>query len=197
MNMDRTNVMPAASVTPPSHAADALTALLENRRAFVAYVERRVGDRAVAEEIVQDAFVRSLNRGEELRDTGLGWFYRVLHNAAVDHLRRRAIVNRHLEQFAAELATADPAGDAPGVVCGCVTNLTGALKPEYADALRAIEIEATPVKDYAAARGISASNAGVRIFRARQALRRQIARVCGTCATQGCLDCSCGAPAPR
>lgn len=42
--------------------------------------------------------------------------------------------------------------------------------------------------------GISASNAGVRIFRTREALRQQIARSCGTCAEHGYLDCTCGAP---
>ena len=50
-------------------------------------------------------------------------------------------------------------------------------------------------KDVAAATGISASNAGVRVFRAREALRKQVARSCGTCAEHGCLDCTCGAPA--
>jgi RNA polymerase sigma-70 factor (ECF subfamily) len=52
-------------------------------------------------------------------------------------------------------------------------------------------VDGTAVKDYAAHAGISASNAGVRVFRAREALRKQVARVCGTCAEHGCLDCSC------
>src|SRR5947209_8327289 len=90
-----------ASTTPASPGAG-LEALLANRRAFLAYVERRVGDRATAEEIVQEAFVRSLNEGGQIRDSMVGWFYRVLHNAVVDHVRRRGVVNRRLEQFAAE-----------------------------------------------------------------------------------------------
>lgn len=172
--------------------------LVANHREFLRFVERRIGNRAIAEEIVQDAFVRSLDRGEGARDSLVGWFYRVLHNAVVDHLRRRAMVNRRLEQFAAELAAAppEPAAEAAAVVCGCVSQLATALKPEYADALRSIEVEGTAVKDYAAARGISASNAGVRIFRAREALRREVARACGTCATHGCQDCSCRAAQP-
>jgi RNA polymerase sigma-70 factor (ECF subfamily) len=39
-----------------------------------------------------------------------------------------------------------------------------------------MEIEGVAVKDYADVAGISASNAGVRIFRAREALRGQVAR---------------------
>jgi DNA-directed RNA polymerase specialized sigma24 family protein len=34
--------------------------LLENHRRFLAFLERRVGDRAVAEDILQEAFVRNL-----------------------------------------------------------------------------------------------------------------------------------------
>jgi len=197
MNMQPTPAMSHTPQTTGPAPSAVLDALVANHRAFLAYVERRVGDRATAEEIVQDAFVRSLGREEEIRESVVGWFYRVLHNAAVDHLRRRAVVNRRLEQFAAELGAdgGDATAEATGVVCGCIAGLASTLKPEYADALRSIEVDGTPVKDYAAARGISASNAGVRIFRAREALRRQIARSCGTCAAHGCADCSCGGPA--
>jgi RNA polymerase sigma-70 factor (ECF subfamily) len=77
-------------------------------------------------------------------------------------------------------------------VCKCVGKLAGTLKPEYADALRRIDVEGTPVKAYADQAGISANNAGVRVFRAREALRKQVARSCGTCAEHGCVDCTCG-----
>lgn len=56
------------------------------------------------------------------------------------------------------------------------------LKPEYADALRRIDVDGMPVKTYADEAGTSASNAGVRVFRARDALRKQVAHSCGTCA---------------
>jgi hypothetical protein len=52
-------------------------------------------------------------------------------------------------------------------------------------------IDGGSVKDYADEVGISSSNAGVRIFRAREALRKQVARSCETCAAHGCVDCTC------
>jgi RNA polymerase sigma factor (sigma-70 family) len=168
--------------------------LVENHRDFVRFVERRVGSHAVAEEIVQDAFVRSLARGDELGDSVVGWFYRVLRNAVIDHQRRQAVANRRLDQFAAELESTGGGDEVSRIACACVLKLAETLKPEYADALRRIEIDQLAVKDYAEATGISASNAGVRIFRAREALRKQVARSCGTCAEHGCLDCTCQAP---
>lgn len=183
------------SGAPEPLSQPVIDVLVANHREFLRFVERRVGNRAVAEEIVQDAFVRSLDRGDEIRDSVVGWFYRVLRNAVIDRQRRQAVADRRLDQFAAELASEREAGDElAGVVCRCVAELANTLKPEYADALKRIEVDGVPVKEYADAVGISASNAGVRIFRARDALRKQVARSCGTCAEHGCLDCTCHAP---
>ena len=76
-------------------------------------------------------------------------------------------------------------------VCRCVSRLAETLKPEYADALRRIEVDGISVTSFADERGISKSNAAVRVFRAREALRRQVAASCGTCAEHGCLACTC------
>ena len=137
--------------------------------------------------------MRSLDHADEIRDTVVGWFYGVLRNAVIDHQRRQSVANRRLDEFAAELAaTKDPAEEIANVACACIARLASTLKPEYADALRRIEVEGISVKEYGEAAGISASNAGVRIFRAREALRKQVARSCATCAEHGCLDCTCG-----
>jgi RNA polymerase sigma-70 factor (ECF subfamily) len=168
--------------------------LVANHRNFLGFVEKRIGNRALAEEIVQDAFVRSLNHSDEIRESVVGWFYRVLRNAVIDQQRRQAVADRRLDQFAAEL-DANPGSDSEleGIICNCLIQLADTLKPEYSEALRRIEVDGVSVKDYADTLGISASNAGVRIFRAREALRRQVARSCGTCADHGCLDCNCQA----
>lgn len=172
--------------------AGTLAALVASHREFLAYVERRVGDRALAEDILQDALVRSLDKVGGVQESLVGWFYRVLHNAIVDHVRRRAAQDRRLAVM--EAGSSEHADAVlEDVVCRCVTKLAETLKPEYADALRRIDVEGLPVKDYASEAGISPNNAGVRVFRAREALRKQVARACGTCAEHGCFDCTCGA----
>lgn len=187
--------MPAEDETSALAAATSsqfVAQLVANHREFLRFVERRVESRAIAEEIIQEAFVTSLDRGGEIRDSVVGWFYRVLRNAVVDYQRRQTVANRRLDEFAAELeASGQSEQELADVVCACVGRLADTLKPEYAEALRRIDVEGTAVKDYADAVGISASNAGVRIFRAREALRKQVARSCGTCAEHGCLDCTC------
>lgn len=166
--------------------------LVAGHREFVAFVERRVGDRTIAEDVVQDAFVKGLERGGDLRadESSRAWFYRVLRNAIIDHHRRAAAAARRDDAFAQELPE-EHDEELQRVACKCVGELAGTLKPEYATALRRIEVDGVSVKDYAGEAGISSNNAGVRIFRAREALRKQVARSCGTCATHGCVDCSC------
>jgi RNA polymerase sigma factor (sigma-70 family) len=170
--------------------------LVSGHREFLAYLQGKVGDRALAEDILHEAWIKGLERGDTLRDgdSATGWFYRVLRNAVIDHARRSAAKNRRLEAFARELEAAEEQPEAMGAVCQCVKRLADTLKPEYAEAVQRIEVEGMSVKDFAAAVGISASNAGVRVFRAREALRKQVALSCGTCAEHGCVDCTCSAP---
>jgi RNA polymerase sigma-70 factor (ECF subfamily) len=168
--------------------------LLENHRAFLRFLESRVGDRQLAEDILQDAFAKVVDH-PELAPTDEGivpWFYRTLRNAATDQFRRRGAADRALAAFARELETsATPAVDLNAEICACVSRLAATLKPEYAEALQAIDVNDTPVTVFADTHGISPGNAGVRVFRARQALKKRVAESCGTCAEHGCLDCSC------
>jgi len=182
------------SPAEPRPTPEVVAALVANHREFLAFLERRVGSRALAEDILQEAFARGLDRLDSIRDgdSAVAWFYRVLRNAVIDHHRRHASASRGLDAFAAELETqSEPDTDVRGAVCRCVTRLAGTLKPEYAQALQRIEVDGVAVKDYAGEAGISPSNAAVRVFRAREALRKQVARSCGTCADHGCLDCTC------
>jgi RNA polymerase sigma-70 factor (ECF subfamily) len=175
--------------------ASVLTTLVANHREFLKFVERRVGSRDVAEDILQAAFVKNLEKFDTVRDTAIGWFYKVLRNAIIDHRRRETVTDKRLEHYATDLEATDAHDDElHGVVCKCVADLASTLKPEYAEALHRVEVEGISVKDYAAQTGISSNNAGVRVFRAREALRKQVARSCGTCAAHGCVDCTCGAP---
>ena len=170
--------------------------LLENHRLFLRYLERRVGDRDLAEDILQDAFIKVMDRPDQApADEGLvPWFYRTLRNAAIDRFRRRESAGRAVEAFARELETqAAPEPEMEAEICACIGRLAGTLKAEYAEALQAIDVQGTPVKTFAAQRGLSTSNAGVRVFRAREALKKRVIESCGTCAEHGCVDCTCRA----
>ena len=50
------------------------------------------------------------------------------------------------------------------------------------------------VKAFAERQGLTAGNAAVRVFRAREALKRRVVESCGTCAEHGCVACTCDSP---
>ncbi len=156
---------------------DVVRVLVDNHARFLGFLARRVGSREVAEDLLQEAFVRGLSRARSLRD----------QDSAVGAERRA------LERMAAEPEGVEPPPDEElmRTVCACVASLLDTLKPEYAAVLRRVELDGLPVRKFAAEAGITANNAAVRVYRARQALRRQLQRCCRTCADHGCVDCRC------
>ncbi|MCA9690583.1 MAG: sigma-70 family RNA polymerase sigma factor [Myxococcales bacterium] len=172
-----------------------LRELAAKRGEFLAFVERRVNDRALAEDILQDAFIKSAEKLGELRtpEAATAWFYRVLRNASIESHRRDDRRARALSAAEIEAANAarEPAFDELAAGCHCVGELVETLDPKYAEALARIEVDGVAVKDFAAERGITANNAAVRVHRARRALAREVAACCGACASLGCADCTC------
>jgi RNA polymerase sigma-70 factor (ECF subfamily) len=181
----------------PLDSPSAIDILVENHRAFLNYLERRVGDRMLAEDLLQDAFARVVARPEQAPadESIVPWFYRTLRNAAIDQFRRRGAANRAYEAFARELDTEQaPAPEMAQEICACVSRLAATLKPEYAEALQAIDVGGATVKAFAERKGLSSGNAAVRVFRAREALKRRVTASCGTCAEHGCVNCTCQTP---
>jgi RNA polymerase sigma-70 factor (ECF subfamily) len=168
-----------------------LERLVDNHRRFLRFLERRVGSREEAEEILQAAFAKGVERAGSIREgeSAVAWFYRLLRNALVDHYRREAVRDRALHRIATPEAGDDP--ELAGAICECLGHLLPTLKKEYADVLRALDLEGGSLEKFARSAGITANNATVRLHRARRALRRRLEESCGTCAEHACLDCSC------
>ncbi|MBS1827529.1 MAG: sigma-70 family RNA polymerase sigma factor [Acidobacteria bacterium] len=173
---------------------DAMAKLLESRRQFLAFLKARVDSEAAAEDILQAAFVRGLEKGGALRDEEnvVAWFYRLLRNAIIDYYRHRASSTRVADQLVHHLEThQEPDEPFHGGICHCVKGLLQTLKPEYREAIESVDLNDQSLAGLAAHAGISANNAAVRVHRAREALRKQVTTACGMCATHGCLDCHC------
>jgi RNA polymerase sigma-70 factor (ECF subfamily) len=172
----------------------AIQRLMDSHRQFLAFLQTRVESRAVAEDILQSAFVRGLERGGEVRDeeSAVAWFYRILRNAVIDHYRHRDATERALEGWGKEFVTQEaPEADLKQEICQCVSGLLETLKPDYQVALRVIDLGEGSLNDLANEAKITSGNAAVRIHRAREALRKQVRTICGSCAEHGCLDCHC------
>ena len=80
------NAPEEASASPPEWATiEQVFAALESP--LLAYARRLLGDFGVAEDVVQDAFMKLHSQFHQVR-TPQPWLYRTVHNLAVDHQRR-------------------------------------------------------------------------------------------------------------
>lgn len=195
---------PVSLETDDALAPDNVRILVENHARFLAFLKSRVESPAVAEEILQAAFVKGIERSGNIRDgeSAVAWFYRLLRNALIDHYRRKGAERRGQERYLTENSEESMELDAAleGAVCECLTDLIPTLKPDYADVLRRVELQGGSVASVALELGLTANNAAVRLHRARQALRRRLEQTCGTCTEHGCLQCTCKVacePAPH
>lgn len=175
-------------------AETALDQLLSQRRQFLAFVQRRVPDPGLAEDILQTAYLRAFEHRDNFKpsESAMAWFYRLLRNAVIDSYRRQTSRDRALEAWKRELeGSIPPPPDLQNEVCGCLQGILEGLKPEYAEAIRAVDLKEQRVQDFARQQNISSSNAAVRVHRARAAVRKQLLRTCAACAEHGCVDCTC------
>jgi RNA polymerase sigma factor (sigma-70 family) len=171
-----------------------LTGLLQQRDHFLRFLRRRVDSAATAEDILQSAYLRAMEQTSNLRrdESAIAWFYRILRNSVIDYYRHRAAEDRALERWAEDLKS-EPEHDARTreIVCECIDHVLHTLKPAYAEILRNVDLAEVSLQAFALKAGITQSNATVRVHRARQALKKQLTLVCGTCSKHGCLDCRC------
>jgi RNA polymerase sigma-70 factor (ECF subfamily) len=177
-------------VTTPTDASAARNAVrnaLEGRRDLLRKIARR-GVRIEADEILQIAAVRALERAEQVRDPARAeaWVSRVVRNVLVDELRRKPRQAPALD--VAELSAHDADADAD---CWCVLAQAQQLKPEYAQILRRVVIDMIPVTQVASELGLTPNNAMVRLHRARAALKARLHAHCGTTSVRACSDCGC------
>jgi RNA polymerase sigma factor (sigma-70 family) len=175
-----------------------LQTLLDRRAGFLAFVQRRVSDPELAEDILQASFVRALERSGSLRqdESAVAWFYSVLRNAVIDHYRRRATESKMVDAWATDFeveGVSAPDASTRKFICGCIQHVLPTMKPTYAEILREVDLEEASLTSFAKKHELTPGNAAVRAHRARAALRRELAKVCGACSVHACLDCCCKA----
>lgn len=101
----------------------------------------RVGSRTVAEDMLQEPFVRGLARAGRLRnqESIIAWFNRALRNAIEQRLFDVGAVP-------GEYAEPTVSTDLMATAFESATELVGTLKPEHSSALRQIDLDGVSVK---------------------------------------------------
>lgn len=178
-------------MTNPASAGDITAKLLAHRPVFKAFLASRVGNEADAEDLLQNGLVKAITRAGELKDgeKAVAWFYQLLRNAIIDHVRSRSAAVKRDEAWATSAVTLADDADAERHICACFEKMLPMLKPAQADLLHRVELQGQSVAEAAAALGMTPNNASVTLHRGRAELRAKLMDFCGDCA---CLDdCRC------
>lgn len=157
--------------------------LRDGRPVFLRQLRSRLRSREDAEDVLQEFALKALQGAERLTDASKvdAWLAVTLRNALFDRYRRNAGRARLSEAFAAE---PEPAADEPEDLdrpLQCLAAAIEELKPETSALLRRTELEDVPLRQVAEELAITANNAGVRVHRAREALRRVMHARCAAC----------------
>ncbi len=181
----------------PQQMAPAITvALTQHRGAFLRYLARRLKDTSTAEDVFQSFCLRVITSAKALRNSEsvVAWLYCVLRSVLTDHYRSEAARQRHDASYAQErivLGDDHEEIDPDENICSCFHALLPALRPDYAQILRRVDLAGEPRDQIAADLGITPGNVRVRLHRARQALHQALADCCGTCCQQSFRHCTC------
>ncbi|MGH2534158.1 MAG: RNA polymerase sigma factor [Thermomicrobiales bacterium] len=134
------------------------------------YLHRMVGDRALAEDLTQDAFVKAYRALPNTRpDLAFkAWIYRIATNTAISHLRRKKLV-QWVPFLAGQEHASDEAIDRSVSRKYDVEQTLEKLPQHYAAALLLRHYQGLSLAETAGALGITENAAKLRLFRARKA----------------------------
>lgn len=135
------------------------------------FVYRKVKDKALAEDIVQDVFLKVYAKLGQLKDTEKvsGWIYQITRNAITDYYRSKS-----KNIFIQDLDWNNDHQMLNDCVSGCLQEMLLTLPEKYREALELTELKNFSQTQLANKLNISYSGAKSRVQRARQMLKEKM-----------------------
>lgn len=173
-----------------------LDTLNEHYDDFRRFLERRVGDKTTAEDVLQNFYIRVIQSKPQLRDerNAIGWLYTVLRSVLIDQYRKDAARKRGEIRYAQEqivLEHNSENSEEMDNICNCARELLHELQPDQAELLNRIDFLEEPRKKVGADMDISQQHLRVRLHRARLAIGTALKKHCGACCETEYRDCFC------
>jgi RNA polymerase sigma-70 factor (ECF subfamily) len=186
--------------TPPAIEEVVLISLREGHREFLRFLSRRTRSIDEAEDILQDFYVKAIRNARTIKEPGAlkAWLAQVLRRTLADYYRRTSVRKAALQRLEVSESSAMVIDDdADRAVCSCLYRILPAMPAEYSQLIWQVDLLGQPRTRAAKRLGISPNNLGVRLHRARRALRGALMRFCTTCPSHGFLNCACEQPPPH
>jgi RNA polymerase sigma-70 factor, ECF subfamily len=149
---------------------------LEHKDRLRNYIARRVRDRHVADDVLQDVFLKAHASLHTVTSPGSVsvWLFRVAANAIADHYR----THKPAEELPEDLSAPEQERDYVVELAACLQPMIAGLPDIYRVALTLSEIEGITQREVADRLGISVSGAKSRVQRGREKLRERLSQCC-------------------
>ena len=136
-----------------------------------AFVYKRVKDKALTDDIVQDVFVKMYTHIDQVKDTEkiTAWIYQITRNIIVDHFRRQS-----KPIILADIESDSEQHDLNDCVSSCLKEMLQTLPEKYREAIELTEFHNLSQLQLAERLGISYSGTKSRVQRARQMLKERM-----------------------
>ena len=140
------------------------------------WLRHRVGNPALADDLLQDLFLKALRQGERFCDlhNARAWLFEVARNLLADHLR----VSHHMVELPDDLTAQTDDTDTVDTLTACLPRVLSELSPEDREAITLCDLQGMAQADFARATGLSLSAAKSRVQRARVRLRAHMSQAC-------------------
>ncbi len=142
------------------------------------YILGRVADKSLADDILQDVFIKIHSRIETLKDDTKikSWVYQITRNTIIDHYRGQKITVDIPKTFA-EFDEISQSNCHQHVSSG-LKSMINELPEKYREALLLTEFQGLSQKELAQRLDMSVSGAKSRVQRARQKLKLMLLECC-------------------
>ena len=165
--------------TAPAEAPCVVRAWRAHEGELRGYLRHRAGSDALAEDLVQEVFVKALRHRAVFCALGnpRAWLFEVARNALVDQLRALRPSEPLPDDLHDAAATADGI-EAIDALAECLPKVMQTLSVADAHILKACDLDGQTVAAYASAHGLTLPAAKARLLRARRRLRAGLIADC-------------------
>ena len=147
------------------------------RKELFAFLLYRIGDRYVAEDLLQDVFLKSVRLGQSFctLDNPRAWLFQVARHALIDFVR----LDKSQEMLSENLVAAPGSERLPvDELDVCIGRNLRELKIEDRHIISVCDFQGLSVRAYGEANGLALAAAKSRLLRARKRLREQLIQNC-------------------
>ena len=166
--------------------------LLHQESRFLRFVRSRLGRPDFAEDILQAAYLKSLEKGAQLRseESVVAWFYTLLRHAIADHFRAAGRAQEDGPDWIDSLEAPEDA-DLQSSSEDCVRVAMRGMRSEDIQLIQWVDLEGVEVEEAGTRLALAPKVVSQRLYRARQALRSRLQELCRSCTATKCLYCRC------